>query len=310
MAAPVGWNIDTASLFNCRLRNLDIDCGGQAGAIGVVWPGAQGGCVESVRVVARGAHAGFYGLPGRNWGGIDLEVTGGEYGIRHGYGAVQAANREVCAGVTIVGARLLGQTRRAIDYVDFVPLVRVGFTIEKDFAAPGAVTISPVAVVESATNTANNTLVLLDGSIVLRNAPGRAAIANPGNGTTAGKTLYLRNVYVTGTTRLVEATTGTDLAAADSARWQRIDEYSYCDPRGSTGSFPAGTMHRAFVTRSLLDGAVCVHAVRRIRWRTPLFLRSLRAAVLEQHDSGQRRRLPQCRDRPHLATALVLRLQQ
>ncbi|MBM3852414.1 MAG: hypothetical protein FJ399_04575, partial [Verrucomicrobia bacterium] len=138
MAAPAGWSIDTASLFNSCLRNLDFDCGGQAGAIGVVWPGAQGAYVERVRVDARGAHAGFYGLPGRNAGAIDLEVAGGEYGIRHGYGAAQAAGREVCAGVTIVGARLTGQTRRAIDYVDFVPLVLIGFAIEKDFAAPGA----------------------------------------------------------------------------------------------------------------------------------------------------------------------------
>jgi hypothetical protein len=255
MAAPTGWNIDTASLFNCRLRNLEFDCGGQPGAIGVVWPGAQGGCVERVRVDARGAHAGFYGLPGRNWGGIDLEVIGGEYGIRHGYGAAQAGGREVCAGVTLVGVRLIGQTRRAIDYVDFVPLVMIGFTIEKDFAAPGMTPLAPISVVESI-YTANNTLVLLDGSITLRNAPpGQSAIANPGNGNNAGKTLYLRNVHLTGTTRLVESTAGAGLTATDAARWHRIDEYSYCDPRGRTEDFPAGTMHRSFATRSFVDGA-------------------------------------------------------
>lgn len=172
MGAPNGWDLDTSYLFDCRLRNIDFDCEGQAGAIGVVWPAAQGACVESVRIDARGAHAGFYGLPGRNWGAVDLEVRGGEYGIRHGYGAGQAANREVCAGVTLVGVRLLGQTRRAIDYVDFVPLVMIGFAIEKDFAAPGAAAVPPISVVEN-TGTANNTLVLLDGSIVLRNAPPR-----------------------------------------------------------------------------------------------------------------------------------------
>jgi hypothetical protein len=130
-------------------------------------------------------------------------VIGGEYGIRHGYGAAQAAGREVCAGVTIVGARLTGQRRRAIDYVDFVPLVLIGFAIEKDFAVPEATAQPPVAVVES-TFTANNTVMLLDGSIVLRNAAaGQVALANPGNGSTAGKTVYLRRVYVTGTTRPV-----------------------------------------------------------------------------------------------------------
>ncbi|MBI5692613.1 MAG: hypothetical protein HZC55_21240 [Verrucomicrobia bacterium] len=256
MATIDGWLNDTSYLFDCRLSNVDFDCGGQAGAIGVVWPAAQGAYVESVRVDARGAHAGFYGLPGRNSGAINLEVVGGEYGIRHGYGAAQAPNREVCAGVTIVGARLIGQTRRAIDYLDFVPLVLIGFAIEKDFGATGATTQPPISVVES-TNTSNNTLVLLDGSITLRNAVvGQVAIANPGNTTTAGKTLYLRNLYVTGTTRLVQATGGNGVSTADPARWHRIDEYAYADPRGSTGAFPAGTSFRSFATRSVLDGAV------------------------------------------------------
>jgi hypothetical protein len=255
MGAPEGWRIDTSYLFDCRLRNLDFDCGGYAGAIGVVWPAAQGASVESVRVDARGAHAGFYGLPGRNWGGIDLEVTGGEYGIRHGYGAGQAANREVCAGVTLVGVRLAGQTRRAIDYVDFVPLVMIGFSIEKDFSLPGVAPVSPVALVES-TSTANNTLVLLDGRIELRHAPpGLPGIANPGNGSTAGKTVYLRNVYVSGTTRPVQSTAGAGIGAEASSGWHRIDEYAYTDPRGSGGPFPAGTTHRSFVTATLVDGS-------------------------------------------------------
>jgi hypothetical protein len=255
MAAPAGWLNDTSYLFNCRLRNLDFDCGAQPGAIGVVWPAAQGALVEGVKVEATGAHAGFYGLPGRNWGAIDIEVTGGEYGIRHGYGAAQAANREVCAGVTIVGARLSGQTKRAIDYIDFVPLVLVGFSIVKDYAAPGASTQAPLAVNEN-TASAYNVLTLLDGAITLRNGAGRVAISNPGDGTSSGKTLYLRNVYVTGTTQLVQSTAGAGVSAADGSRWHRIDEYAYSDQRGRGEGFVAGTTYRSFATRSVLDGLI------------------------------------------------------
>lgn len=253
--APAGWSIDTSYVFNAEVRNLEFDCGGQRGAIGVVWPAAQGSQVERVKVTATGAHAGFYGLPGRNWGAIDIEVVGGEYGIRCGYGAGQAT-RDPVAGVTIVGARLTHQTRRAIDYADFAPLLLIGFAIVKDYSLDGSTAQAPILINEYAFATANNTMTLLDGSVELLNGAGAPAIDNPGNGTTAGKTCYLRNLHVRGTTQLVRSTGGSGLKVPEATRWNRIDSYAYNDPRGREGPFPAGTIHRQFATRSLLDGAL------------------------------------------------------
>ncbi len=53
----------------------------------------------------------------------------------------------------------------------------------------------------------------------------------------------------------MQATAGAGVTVSDAARWVRIDEYAYADPRGSTGAFAAGTTVRAFAARSVIDGS-------------------------------------------------------
>lgn len=271
MAAPTGWKLNTSYLFNCELRNIDFDCNGYDGAIGVSWPAAQGGVVESVKVNATGAHAGFYGLPGRHWGAINVEVVGGEYGIRSGYGANGAPVSDlVVAGLMLTGVTLTDQTKQAISYWDFVPLMMTGFKITKNIGASGGTT-SPLIVTEYASSSANNTICLLDGSIELTNYGGTTnipAISNPGNNSSSGKGLYARNVFVKGTTVQVQSTGGSGVSTASGTynQWNRVNEYSYNNLRGSDGSDNgffgqssepcASVTYSSFATKSLLNGSV------------------------------------------------------
>jgi hypothetical protein len=264
MDVASGWIIDTAALFGCELRNIDFDCNDRDGAIGVAWPSAQRSVVESVKVVATGAHAGFYGLPGRHWGAINIEVVGGDYGIRSGYGVGGAVKSQlVVAGMMLTGVTLTNQTIRAIDYSDFVPMVMVGFKVTKDFSVAGATSAAPLYVKENSTNTSNNTLTLMDGRIELTGgATNIPAIENLGDSSTTGKGLYVRNVYVQGTTVQIKGpiTPGSGLAAGTAASWNRIKEYVYNDLRGGDGPpvdpapCTSATSYSSFKTESLIDG--------------------------------------------------------
>ncbi|HPA16334.1 MAG TPA: hypothetical protein PLU30_01210 [Verrucomicrobiae bacterium] len=248
LGAPVGYEVDSSYLFDWELRNMDLDCNGHAGAVGVVFPGAQGSMIANVRVNATNAFAGFYGLPGRNWGAVNVEVDGGRYGIRTGGPA-----GSTCAGSSIFGARLVNQTVAAIEHEDFVPLVMAGFRIVKAAAPAFAVKTSAYY----STLTSWNTMSLLDGSIEITGGLStNTAIANVG-----GKNLYLRNVYVGGATSLVKS--ATLVAATGAGSWSRIDEYSHTDQRTTTGG-PSSTL----ATWSMING-VTNRDAERVKLVTP-----------------------------------------
>ncbi|MBM4156186.1 MAG: hypothetical protein FJ221_14345 [Lentisphaerae bacterium] len=248
LAAPTGYKVDSSYLFNWELRNLDLDCGGHAGAVGVVFPAAQGSLVANVSINATNAFAGFHGLPGRNWGAVNVEVFGGRYGIRTGI----TASGSQCAGSTLLGVRLEGQTVAPLEYDDFVPLVMAGFRISK---AAG-----PLLAVKNsnwANNTAWNTMTLLDGVLDLTDGVAtNVAIANAG-----GKNLYLRNVWVRGATNLVQSSALAPLRGTGA--WSRIDEYSHTDQRTTA----AGTTSQ-LATQSMIDG-VTNRTVERVKLATP-----------------------------------------
>jgi hypothetical protein len=229
LAAPANYAINSASLFNVELRNIDFDCGGHAGAVGLALPAAQGAFCVDVRINATGAYAGFYGLPGRHAGAVNVQVDGGQYGIVTG-----TATGATAAGSLIVGARLYQQTVAALRYEDFVPLVLCGFHIVK--AAP------PVLTVVSQAGTAWNTMCLLDGRVELGGASATPVFDNA-----AAQSLYLRNVYVTGADALVLS--GAEPAVSAGGGWKRIEEYSYTDQ-----SVTGGPTAQVFTTRSLIDG--------------------------------------------------------
>lgn len=238
LAAPSGYKIDSSYLFNWELRDLEVDCGGHAGAVGVVFPAAQGSLIANARVQATGAFAGIYGLPGRNWGAVNLEVEGGRYGIRTG-----GPTGSSCAGSSLFGVRLVDQTVTAIDHEDFAPLIMAGFQIR----TPSTPALS---LKSNYTNyTAFNTMTLLDGSIQVTGAPSApAAISN-----STGKNLYVRNVFVGGATSLVQSASLPALGGTGT--WSRIDEYSYTDQRTLSPIY-------RFPSYSLIDGVTNTTAER------------------------------------------------
>lgn len=244
LGAPTGYVVNSDYLFNWELRNLDIDCNGHAGTVGVSFPACQGSLIANVRISATNAFAGFYGLPGANWGAVNIEVDGGRYGIN-------TSPSVGSSGSAVFGARLSGQSIAAIEYDDFVPLVMAGFQITKADA--------PAFKVKDSTapnNTGWNIMTLLDGSIEIAGGPStNAAITNPG-----GKNLYLRNVYVGGITNLVKSTTLPSITG--SGPWNRIDEYSYTDQRTTSGG------KWTFTTLSMIDGVTNRNA-ERVQMVTP-----------------------------------------
>lgn len=206
-----------SSGFYDMLRGIDFDCSdsaisNNAGAYGVYCNLAQDSSIEDVRVDARGAYAGFIGLPGRAWGMVNIEVEGGQYGID--------TNGTSAAGAVVAGAVFKNQTKSAIRYSGFTPMTLVGFEI----VTPNSSTKAALTIEAGGMNAQN--VSLIDGTITCGGAPSTAAIDN-----TNGQNFYARNVYVTvkgssGTHNLVKGGTYTDVG---SGTWKRINEYSFCD---------------------------------------------------------------------------------
>lgn len=231
LGTPPNFQDQPNVLFHSELRGIDFDCGGNRGAVGVAFRAAQDSSIENVKVIATGAEAGFRGIPGRNGGALHIEVEGGRYGLDLVDGGL--------AGTITVGARFTNQTEEAIRNRDFCPLTVVGFHIVK---ARGPVT----RLAETYRSTAAGTLCLVDGIIELRG--GGLAVDNR----SAGKTLYLRNVYVRNAAELVRS--GARPPIRGSGGWSRIREYAYTDQRLPEGRPPYRAGDRQFRMWSLIDG--------------------------------------------------------
>ena len=77
MTTPAGYEDSNGSLFWDELRNLDFDCNGNPGAVGVTLYGCQHCSMVNVRVNATSAFAGIYQLPGAGACCANIEVEGG-----------------------------------------------------------------------------------------------------------------------------------------------------------------------------------------------------------------------------------------
>ncbi len=201
--------------FNQALRGIDFDLrgSGHAGAVAVEFRACEGSAMTDVKINATGAFAGVKDLIGSGGSITNLEVIGGKYGIYAPYG-------QPCP--VIAGLKLSGQTDYAVWYQHWTPLSIVGFEITK---ASGPVVggmklgSGGLTAVESSGNVS-----LVDGTIELT-APGddEVAIAN------TDRSIYLRNVYFRGATRLVNnASAGEALRVTNSGVWSKVLEYSYC----------------------------------------------------------------------------------
>lgn len=196
------------------LRGIDFDCGQNPNAYGVYFSAAQDCSIENVKVTATNAYGGFIGLPNSGWGAVNIEVEGGQYGVD--LDGVQNG------GTVISGAIFKNQTESAIRFDGFSPLALVGFEI----VTPPASTKPAITIPGGFTTHHNSCLNLIDGTITCTTNPANAAIVNTAN---AGENLYIRNVSVKGTTKLIQSGTEPKVVSTGTGTWKRINEYVYCD---------------------------------------------------------------------------------
>ena len=205
--------------YESMIRGIDINCNAtavyngrtNAGAIGLYMNLAQECSIENVTITATGAYTGILGLPSRGWGGVNIEVDGGQYGID----TLGTANM----GSTLVGLILKNQTVSSIRHTG-QPLTVVGFEIVTPSNPPGPSGLAAVKLAtEASNNAATGALALIDGKITLGTVPTVAAIDN-----TKQANIYVRNVYVTGSTKLVKSVTAP---VSSSGTWELLKEYSY-----------------------------------------------------------------------------------
>ena len=198
--------------FNLSFKNIDIDCNGNSAAIGLRMNAAQGSTIENVKVFANGAYAGFYNLPSRVSGAINIAVDGGSYGIINQQGMHPV----------VIGATLRNQTIAAIKTIGFAPMTVVGFRIIK--------TNGPVISVpqNNLTNIAAASLNLIDGSIELTNPS--LAIDNQILSDASGKDLFLKNVYINNGSPLINSGNHSLTPPNPAQTWSYIKQYAYKDP--------------------------------------------------------------------------------
>lgn len=231
MQLPEGFSDGSMNLFGVVLCNINFDCSGKPGAIGVSIPTAQVATLANVSVNAEGSYAGIHGIPGRSCVSTNIEVKGGQHGL-----IIQGS----IAGAVLAGLKLENQTGSPLVNTDFVPLAVVGFDIKK---ASG-----PAIIVEKDDRMANGPLTLVDGQITVED--GATAIDN-----SVGKALYLRNVFVKGAKSVVASGSQEPVAALPG--WTRVAEYAYTDQTPNAEDDPPyenlEVVYRMF---SVIDGKI------------------------------------------------------
>lgn len=222
-----GFKLAPPNLFDDQLRNIDFDCSGHPGAVGVFFPSAQKCLMLNVDVNAEGAHTGIHGIPGRNSGAANISVRGGRFGL------VLHSNE---AGSTVVGLRLQGQTERALVCNDFLPTCIVGFEIKKQTA--------PVVTIKNFKETAPGTLALIDGTLEVED---RGLLVD----NKAGKSVYVRNVYARGSGAFIAS--GNLPPVNGNGSWFRMAEYGYTDQR-EPATLPPKKNDHSFRVFNLING--------------------------------------------------------
>lgn len=212
------WQPLSANNFLEVFHNVDIDTGHNPGADGLAFKVAQGAFLGNVRIDATSSNCGLQGGGGRHSPAVNIEVQGGRYGVDTDDPYVGIDGN---SGVVFAGLRCYGQTVANYRVGGFIPDVIVGFHFTR--SSGSAVTMDNEAA------TSAHTLLLIDGTI---ETTGATAFVNA-----FGKSMYMRNVYVTGTNSLIQ--TGTQPVVNGTGTWKRVNEYCACDMDGSV--FPIGT---------------------------------------------------------------------
>ncbi len=218
---PLDNDIDIS--FDQVFRGIDLDLGGNPGAIGVKNPGAQGQAIENVSINAVGAFAGIGNVSGLGAGEYDVEIIGGKYGVY--IDTTQRTLSQYNGKVSLIGFTFIEQEEAVIhiagDQVN--PIMFLGFHITNSQSIP--VNSGNIYYQEGG-------LVFVDGVI---NIDGGTLFQNITDG------LYLRNVYVKNADAIVDSWN-----IDDSNTWTWIKEYS----------------HRSQNYKNLMDGNINTQEIR------------------------------------------------
>jgi len=234
MTVPSGWSAIDPNLFSNSLRGIDFDTNGHAGAVGVQFPGAQWNFLERVKVTSTDSYASFGNLPSTGSAIVNIEGVGGQYGIMKTT-STQGYNGTGCS---IIGLRLSGHTVQSIENNNFSTTTIIGFDVSVESGGIFWKTTS------SLTSTGYGMVCMVDGRI---SQPTGTVF----DGSSSGKSIYLRNVYVTGTNTLIKMNAAT---LSGSGTWKLINEYSSCDQRGSPGA-PYANPSTAYYSYNIIDGS-------------------------------------------------------
>jgi hypothetical protein len=188
--------------FNQMVKGLNFDLGRNPGAVAIRHPGAQGSTIEDVYIDARNAFAGIYNPPGQAGGTYNVEIEGGKYGIYQ----ARVGGRYQSKFTIIAGCTFRNQEIAAINIDLSHPVVLVGFHIIQESGPVNR-------------NLPQDGLSLIDGVIELSGG-------NIFHST--GRSLYLENVYVKGSTEVANG-----WMIDDPENWTHIQEYSYCNSGNS-----------------------------------------------------------------------------
>jgi hypothetical protein len=215
--------------FNQVFKGIDIDLRSEAnqGAVGIQHTGSQGSTIEDVTVFAEGAFAGVLNPPGQGGGVYNLTVIGGAYGVW----ADHRSRYPIMAGI-----RLLNQRISALFWKGQSNITIVGFLIE----TPGP---GPVAVLPKRNRAYNGTLTLVDGRVRTR---GERVFDNHG-----ARSIYLRNVYVTGAPEIIQSGDRPPLAGSSDSS-VLVEEYVFAGEDCATlidGTTTFGPLERARISR-------------------------------------------------------------
>jgi hypothetical protein len=229
---PPGWIAWSVGGFGNCLHNVILDTSGHDGAVGLYYSGAQWNRCGTVKVIATGSPVGIWNLPGPGCASTDIEIIGGDIGLKMGQGKVSG---EGPIGAVVAGLKIDGATIPLVrDYTGGACMI-VGFEF---LNCPSTVyTVPTIARTEAS-------LALVDGRIQIVGGGNPLAIDNA-----QMKNLYLRNIYVTGTTNLVKS--GSNSTLTGSGTWARVVEYAANDPDGAP---PYASGEQVIRTYSILNG--------------------------------------------------------
>jgi len=203
LIATPNWGVEQPNiLFNCAYKGIDIELGGNPGAIGLRFSGSQGCYLMDAKVYAKNAHAGFNNCPGQGGGTYNIEVEGGEYGLKI---------ENLYRFPLLAGCKFTGQTKACV-YNQYSDLAWVFTGSYFEPATTGMAfdllnayrTYGGLCLVDCAAKISQN-----------------AVFAKT---KTTGENIILENTYLKGFNKF----STVDATAIDPSKWTLVKEYSYC----------------------------------------------------------------------------------